>query len=286
MKQYDELPEVPCSVSMVKNVTITALGAVYQSDNPQHFEQALKSVLAQTRPAEEIVLVIDGPIPSTLEVIVQHHAEVLKIVRLEENLGLGLALNCGLAACRGQFVARWDADDIQVENRFEHQIAFLEARKEVVVTGGLIAEFRNNIGDINQIRRVPLIHSDILKFAMYRSPVNHVTAMFDANYIKRIGGYRRVAFMEDYDLWLRVLESGGLIENIDTVLSHVRIGSGMVERRRGFKNIVSEIEILRSKKRMYGYSLPVLIWTAISISLRLMPVGILDVVYKKILRNK
>ena len=110
--------------------------------------------------------------------------------------------------------------------------------------------------------------------------------MFDTNYIKRIGGYRRVVFMEDYDLWLRVLMSGGSIENIDAVLAHVRIGSGMVGRRRGFKNIVSEVEILRSKKKIYGYSFPVLTWTAIRMGLRFIPVKALDFIYEKILRKK
>ena len=81
MKHYDALSKMPRNASNANNLTLTALGAVYQGDNPRHFEQALESVLGQTRPAEEIVLVIDGPIPSALEAIVQNHAEALKIVR-------------------------------------------------------------------------------------------------------------------------------------------------------------------------------------------------------------
>src|SRR5690554_1532662 len=92
---------------------------VYAKDNESYLRLALQSLVIQTFKAGEVVLVIDGPIPESLNSLVREFEEVLPLnpVFLKENVGLGAALNQGLARARYPLVMRMDADDICHERR-------------------------------------------------------------------------------------------------------------------------------------------------------------------------
>lgn len=97
---------------------------VYGRDNPEHFRQAIESIIDQSIRPDEIVLVVDGPIPTTVEDIVASYGglDFFKVVRLAENVGHGNARRIALENCMHELVAIVDADDINVPDRFEAQL--------------------------------------------------------------------------------------------------------------------------------------------------------------------
>src|SRR5690348_1348881 len=116
---------------------LSILMSVYQRESPQFLREALESLATQTVPADEVVIVKDGPVGSDLDAAISSYREKLPIacLQLEKNEGLGSALNAGLSKCGADLVARMDADDICACDRFEKQLAFFEQNPEADVVG-------------------------------------------------------------------------------------------------------------------------------------------------------
>src|SRR5688572_19926375 len=133
---------------------------IYYKENPEYFTLALESLRNQTLPPTEVVIVKDGPLPKSLEGVIEEFADLLplKVFALEKNLGLGNALDFGLRKCSHEHVARMDSDDICARNRFEKQAEIFLANPGLDILGSYLNEFVHEIGDLNVIRRVPLTH--------------------------------------------------------------------------------------------------------------------------------
>ncbi len=158
---------------------VGALAGV-RKKSPGFLRQSLESLCGQTFSPDEVVLVEDGPLGEDLASVIASFRTRLPIVsvRLPVNKGLGIALSEGLDQCRGEFVARVDGDDISVPDRFEKQLAFLDANPGVDVVGGATAEFDDDRLTPRAIRRLPCSGLGLLRFAKYRNPLNHMTVIF------------------------------------------------------------------------------------------------------------
>ncbi|MDT1914067.1 amylovoran biosynthesis protein AmsE, partial [Acinetobacter baumannii] len=84
---------------------------------------------------------------------------------------------------------------------------------------------------------VPLTHDEIKKFAQKRCPFNHMSVVYKRDVILSLGGYQHHLFMEDYNLWLRVIGNNYKVANLPDVLLYARVGNGMHARRKGFQYI-------------------------------------------------
>ena len=130
---------------------------VYGGDSPNNFREAVESILNQTLLPKEIVLVVDGPVPKELDVIIKSYEDIpiFSVIRLEKNQGHGNARRIGLRACRYELVALMDADDISVVDRFEKQIHVFELDRTLSVVGGIIYEFIDSVDNVIGKRVVP-----------------------------------------------------------------------------------------------------------------------------------
>ncbi|MDO4431488.1 MAG: glycosyltransferase [Lonepinella koalarum] len=228
----------------------SVLMSLYFKENPQFLEESFESLVAQTRPADEIVLVFDGAITPELEAVVQKFEQKLPlvIVRLAQNRGLGKALNEGLLHCSHEWVFRMDTDDICVPDRFKKQVAFIEANPETVIFGGQIAEFGQHISDILSYRRVPTLPAEIIRFTRKRCPFNHMTVAYRKSAVLACGGYEDL--QEDYYLWLKLVAQNPKVGNLPDILVYARIGNGMVGRRRGLAHAKAEWRLFKLKQRL------------------------------------
>ncbi len=225
----------PISVSMY----------VYGKDNPEHFRTAVESILHQTVKPDEIVLVVDGPVPDELNLVISAYEQqpIFNVIRLAENQGHGNARRIGLSKCSYELVALMDADDISVQNRFELQLAAFQANPEISVVGGNIIEFSNDPTNIVGMRSVPQSDTEIKRYMKTRCPMNQMTVMFRKQDVEAVGGYIDWYCEEDYYLWLRLMQAGYMFYNIDSVLCHVRVGEEMYKRRGGLKYFKSEARL-------------------------------------------
>lgn len=101
----------------------SVLMSLYIKENPQYLRECFESLVAQTHPADEIVLVFDGAVTPELEAVVSEFETKLplNLVKLPKNLGLGKALNEGLKHCSHDWVFRMDTDDICVPERLQNK---------------------------------------------------------------------------------------------------------------------------------------------------------------------
>lgn len=223
--------------------------SLYDKEQPLFLDACFASLCGQTLQAAEIVLVLDGPIRADLmNVIEQWQAKLpIVIVALPVNIGLAMALNEGLKQCRYDYIARMDSDDICDAQRFEKQFRFLRKHPDISLLGGYIDEFDEDETMAVSCRQVPLRHSDIEQKIKLKSPFNHVTVVFRKDALLAVGGYQNLRVMQDYDLWLRMVAAKCKTANIPDILVHVRVGNGMLTRRRGMKCLASEIRLARLK---------------------------------------
>lgn len=231
----------------------SALMSVYGRDRAEWFRAAVQSMLDQTIPPKEFVLVCDGPLEPELEdvlaVFLREYPDVIQTVRLPENGGLGHALQQGLLRCRCDFVARMDADDIAVKDRVERQLAALAAQPEASVIGGQIAEFTEKPEQVTGYRVVPVSEKEIRTTAVFRNPMNHVTVVFRRQDVLDVGGYRDFPGFEDYDLWARMLRDGKHLLNLQDVLCYVRINRDTYRRRGGLSYFQSAVAMQKELRR-------------------------------------
>ncbi len=233
----------------------SVLMSVYRKENANEFREAVESMLRQTVPPTDFVIVCDGPLTAELNRVAENFKakapELFQIIRLEANRGLGLALQEGLAFCKEELVARMDADDIAVRDRMEKQLLFLEKHPEISVLGGQIAEFEESPDHIMHYRIVPETHAEILHKLKYSNPINHVTVLFRKEHIVSVGSYPHHPGFEDYHLWAELLSQGYLFHNIQDICCFVRADAHMLKRRDGieyFKNAVKMEQFLLKKK--------------------------------------
>lgn len=223
---------------------VSILMSVYYKEDARYFKESLESVIQQTMIPRQIVIVRDGNLTKSLDNVLDNFIETygylieISVIQLQQQKGLGIALNFGLQSCKYDLVARMDSDDHAMENRFEKQIKYLGTHPDIKVLGGQIQEFVNQWNQPFRLRNVPTSSISILKFSRYRNPLNHMTVMFDKRFILDVlDGYHDVPGFEDYELWLRVLKADqSALGNLADILVAARV-SNLQERRGGLNYI-------------------------------------------------
>lgn len=215
---------------------------VYEKDNPEYFKIAVESIVNQTVKADEIVLVVDGPVTDELDSVIKFYENEnsFKIIRLPTNRGHGVARDISLKNCSNDLVALMDADDISVETRFEQQINVFKKDDNLAIVGGNILEFNGNESNCVGIRKVPEKDKRIKEYMRYRCPFNQVSVMMKKSMVESVGGYLDWYCNEDYYLWLRLALAGKMFENINAILVRVRVNEAMYHRRGGWAYFESE----------------------------------------------
>lgn len=272
-------------------MNFSVLMSVYKNDKLELVKTALESIENQTRKPSEIVLVVDGPVDTELAQWLQNYEKqnkTFQMIVLEENLGLGNALEIGLNRCSCDLVARMDADDISVENRFEKQVSEFEKDESLSIVGGQIEEFIGTVDNMVGIRKVPLQHEKIKEYMKARCPFNHMTVMFRKEEVQKVGGYMEWHFNEDYYLWLRMCLSNCRFKNLEDTLVYVRVGDEMYQRRGGFAYFKSEVGIQKYMLAHKMINLPNYIFNVLLrfVLQVLMPNQVRAFVFKKFARKE
>ena len=215
----------------------SVLMSLYIKEKPEYAEACFRSLLRQTVPADEWVVVEDGPLTEEMYALLDRFQEenpgLIKRVPLKENRGLGLALQTGVPECSHELIARMDTDDIAREDRFEKQLAAFAEDPALDICGSNIDEFETDPSQIVAHRNVPETDGEIKKYQKRRDAFNHLTVMFKKSAVLKAGNYQPCPLMEDTYLWVRMIQSGIRARNIQEPLVFARIGKGMYERRGG-----------------------------------------------------
>lgn len=216
----------------------SVLMSVYIKEQPDYLRQAMESMREQTIPTNDFVLVCDGPLTDGLEAVIGEEQDkfgpVLHVCRLEENGGLGNALNKGLKLCKNELVARMDSDDISRPDRCEKQLELFRQYPDISLSSGAVSEFTDDPEHPTGKRKVPVTDEEIRDFSRKRNPMNHPCVMFKKRAVENAGGYQETYHLfEDYYLWVRMLMCGAKARNVKDVLLDMRSPTDMYQRRGG-----------------------------------------------------
>lgn len=270
----------------------SVLISVYKNDNSQDFRTAIESVtVKQTVQPDEVYIYVDGSVPIELENTIKQLQSEISSVNIHweaQNKGLGTALQYGMEHVRNELVARMDADDISVPERFEWQLKQFENDSELSVASGHISEFIDDPSNIVGCRRVPMGNEGIRKYMRDRDGVNHVAVMFRKSEVLKAGNYQHWHFNEDSYLWLRMNLAGCKFDNLDKTLVNVRVGKEMYARRGGWKYFLGEYSLIKLRWKNDIISFPRFCMnTAIHFAVKcLMPNWLRALVFRKILRQR
>ena len=202
-------------------------------DGAAFLAESIESILAQTLIDFEFVVIDDGSDDATRDVIRRYELldERMRVFHRPGN-GFVRELNWGLSVCRGEFVARMDADDVALPHRLELQVDFLRRNPDVVVVGGAydLIDARGRL-----LRREwPATDDATLQERALagRTPIAHPTATMRAEAVRRVGGYdETMRTGQDNDLWLRLGEAGELASVPAPVLKYRQHADSASERR-------------------------------------------------------
>ncbi|OOE88691.1 glycosyltransferase [Salinivibrio sharmensis] len=239
-------------------MNFSVLMSVYKAEKPDFLQQAIESIYHnQTLKPSQVVIVKDGPLPEQIEAVLARYQselqEILTIFSLPKNVGLGAALNAGLAHCRYELIARMDTDDIAMPERFAKQVKFMQENLNVIACSGVIEEWDSGLTEQLGCRKLPLEHNDIIRFAKSRSPLNHPAAMFRKVAVVELGGYPPLRKAQDYALWSLLIVNGSQLANLPNVLLKMRTGDEMMGRR-GLDYFKHEYQLLQFQKNIGFFS--------------------------------
>lgn len=271
--------------------------SVYKSEKALCLERALQSVWdGQTRKPDQIVLVVDGPIPAELEEVIESltptlpkregEIPVLTVVKLPVNGGLTKALNVGLKHVTGDLIARMDSDDIAAPNRFELQERFLEEHPEVDIVGGSMQEFDDEHECLN-VRHYPLTHEEACNYIVMACPLAHPAVMMRKRMFDEGLHYdERYRMSQDIKLWYDAILAGYKIANLPDVCLYFR-QQGDVFRRRSRVKAWNEFKIyMNGIYRMYGLFTPAYRYPIARYIFRNLPPSLVKKIYESKMRKR
>lgn len=227
----------------------SVLMSVYYKEHPDYLRQSMQSIYDQTVPTDDFVLVCDGPLTPELDAVIsgmqQQFGSRLHVCRLLKNGGLGKALNFGIGQCKNDLVARMDSDDVSRPERCQRQLAIFHDHPEYSLVSGIVEEFSDTITNVSVRRIVPEHQDDIIAFAKKRNPFNHPCIMYKKSAVQAVGSYQDFYLLEDYYLWIRMLQHGFIGYNLQEPLLWMRAGSDMYKRRGGWKYVQSQHNLFK-----------------------------------------
>jgi glycosyltransferase involved in cell wall biosynthesis len=214
----------------------------------------------------------DSPVP------VQH-------VVMDDNVGLGPALDRGLEVCAHEIVARMDADDVSLPTRFEKQVPLVEAGADIVGSG--LLEFGSSVEEVLGRRTPPTDPDEIRRVIRFRDPFNHPTVVYRKSAVQSAGGYTDMALMEDYLLFTRMVDAGARPANLAEPLVCYRVGAGAYARRGGRALLRSELALQRRFRELGITSRgEYLRNVVVRGSYRLVPESLRKVAYRALIANR
>ncbi len=221
---------------MSSQPAISVLMPVYNAE--RYVAQAVESILSQTFADFELLITDDGSSDRSLKILQRYAAQDSRIkLTSQPNRGLVKTLNQMLLEARGELIARMDADDISMPDRFARQVEFLRLHPDVVCVGGAY-DLIDEVGWVLSHLLLGEDDDEIQRFALAgMTPINHPSAMFRRDTILQVGGYDEAFWpAEDLDLWLKLGEVGKLANLPDTVLQYRQHHQSVSERKQQEQN--------------------------------------------------
>ena len=198
---------------------VTVLMPVYNCE--KYVREAIESILSQTYTNYIFLIINDGSIDNTENIILSYTDQRIQYERNEKNMGLIFSLNKGLALVKTKYIARMDADDVSLPDRLQRQVDYMELNSNIGVLGSWFQTF--NEDKVGGISRYTERHQDIIFNHLYQQHICHPSCMIRFSVLEAESPWYDVKYVhaEDYDLFTR-LSHKTVFANIPEVLLKIR----------------------------------------------------------------
>lgn len=201
---------------------VSVILPVYNGE--RFLKEAIESILNQSFSNFELFIINDGSIDSSLAIINSFQDDRIIVIN-QQNRGLAAALNVGISKSSGKYIARMDADDISMYNRFKTQVDYLEKNTDISVLSGAVDYIDQNGKTLG--RSFPVTYERIMNDMLFLVGciVNHPAVMIRKEDLDMIGEYSELIGerFEDYQLWIRFINKGFKIKNLSEILLQYRM---------------------------------------------------------------
>jgi len=190
-----------------------------------YLHSSITSILNQTFSDFEFIIVDDGSTDESIEIIESFTDSRIQILRHSKALGVSAAMNKAFNVCKGQFIARMDADDVSLPKRFERQVNYMLAHSEVDIVFSRIEQidvYGNPAGSWLDDERT-IDFKDIKRLLPWRNCLANPTFMMRSFLTKKYSLPLKFHVAEDYAYWLMILSHGHLVAKVDDILLQYRI---------------------------------------------------------------
>ena len=221
----------------------------------KYIGEAIESILQQTFSDFEYIIIDDGSTDRTWEIIQEYAQkdERIVIIQNKENLQISATLNKGIQMARWEYIARMDADDISMPERFEKQIAFLDDNPDVGIVWWVMQLFNQkwNIW----IRKYYVTDAEIRKHLFFFSPFCHPSIMMRTELVRTVWGYDLdMVYAEDYDLYFKLGTKAQFANLSETVLQY-RVSDDWITASRLREMEIKTMLVRKRAVEKYWYSM-------------------------------
>ncbi len=232
---------------MPKTPLISVILPVYNGE--EHLPEAIKSVLSQTFKDFEFIIVDDASTDNTSQILKEFAMKDkrIKIVTHKVNQKQTVAANTACKYAKGKYIARMDADDIALPNRFMKQVAFLEENTQIGLLGSWVDIIDNN-GIFLKIWHTHSTDQYLGWNLLFGASFAHSSVMMRRDCIEKVGFYQ-LHQAEDYDLWSR-LSRITKVANLPEVLQQKRVWSGQLALRVVQNNRDCTLQIMQNNMQL------------------------------------
>lgn len=243
---------------------ISVIMAVYNGE--KYLQESVESVLNQTFPDLEFIIVDDGSTDRTWPILAKYDDPRIRLIQNVKNIGLASSLNKALSIAVGSYVARMDADDISLPDRLAIQHRYLEANPEVGVLGTQMIII-DMYGRGSKTYHVPSTHGAILWGLFFGNPLAHPTVMFRRDPVVACGGYdETIKASQDKDLWIRLCDRIRFANLEDRLVKYRRHPAATWARHARLAHEVSFRAGWKFAERMLGKEIPEEDWRILDLS--------------------
>ncbi len=192
----------------------------------EYLSGAIESILGQTFPDFEFLVIDDGSTDSSRKIILSYKDPRIRLVRNRRNIGLTRSLNRGLRLARGEYIARMDADDVSLPHRLERQVNFMDGNPGTGICGSWIRVIGDGSGEI---WRAPAEHGTIASTLLFNPALFHPTVIFRRDLLEMyaLRYDEKLKYAQDYALWVESSKHFALA-NLEEVLLWYRIHPGKI----------------------------------------------------------
>lgn len=232
---------------------VSVLMPVYNAK--EYLAEAIESLLKQTLVDFELVIIDDCSKDGSTELVSQYSDPRIRLIKNEQNLGVARTLNVGLRFCRGEFIARMDADDVADPSRLERQYDFLDTHNGIDLVGADIIRMDSEGNELSEQHRNPDTWGKLKWLMFLNCSIAHPTIMARKSFFEKAGGYPIISG-EDFALWHAAIDKGLRLQNLPMPLLRYRVHVKSISKARAIEHLEAAADVVRkhAEKRL-GLSL-------------------------------